>query len=132
MATNSSDPGTASKAAPAKDRRSHSRHAIETGVNLILVKTGTILPGQILDLSLSGCRLQLDTRFDLGIFIRIELEFFLNGLPLRLGGVSQTVLDQNTIGIRFLDFSTRRHEQLSELIAELAAAKAITTSAGIS
>jgi hypothetical protein len=36
-----------------------------------------------------------------------------------VGGVSQAILDKNTIGVRFVDMSERRREQLAELIAEI-------------
>ena len=112
----------ASKAAG--DRRSSSRHAVDTRANLILVKGAIRMPGQILNLSLGGCRVRTDDRFSVGIYTRVEAEFFLHGLPFRVGGVSQAILDKNTVGIRFLDMSDRRRDQLTELIAEIAEAEA--------
>jgi hypothetical protein len=112
----------ASKAAG--DRRSSSRHAVDTRVNLILVKGAICMAGQILNLSLGGCRVRTDERFSVGIYTRVEAEFYLHGLPFRVGGVSQAILDKNTVGIRFLDMSDRRRDQLTELIAEIAEAEA--------
>jgi len=112
----------ASKAAG--DRRSSSRHAVDTRVNLILVKSAICMAGQILNLSLGGCRVRTDQRFSVGIYTRVEAEFYLHGLPFRVGGVSQAILDKNTVGIRFLDMSDRRRDQLTELIAEIAEAEA--------
>jgi hypothetical protein len=111
-------------ASKAADRRSSSRHAIDTRANLILVKGAIRMPGQILNLSLGGCRVRTDDRFSVGIYTRVEAEFFLHGLPFRVGGVSQAILDKNTVGIRFLDMSDRRRDQLTELIAEIAEAEA--------
>ena len=108
----------------AGDRRSSSRHAVDTRANLILVKGAIRMAGQILNLSLGGCRVRTDDRFSVGIYTRVEAEFFLHGLPFRVGGVSQAILDKNTIGIRFLDMSDRRRDQLTELIAEIAEAEA--------
>jgi hypothetical protein len=104
------------------ERRSQNRHAVDTRAKLLLVKTAISMPGRILNLSLGGCRKRTDERFNVGIYVRIEAEFYLHGLPFRVGGVSQAILDKNTIGVRFLDMSDRRREQLAELIAEIAEA----------
>lgn len=108
----------------AKDRRSSSRHAVDTRANLLLVKTGITMAGRILNLSLGGCQIRMEERFNVGIYVRVEAEFFLHGLPFRVGGVSQAIVDKFTIGIRFLDMSERRRHQLAELMEEIAEAKA--------
>jgi len=105
------------------DRRAHNRHEVDTRVNLTLVRGAITMRGCILNLSEGGCRLRTDERFKVGIYTRVEAEFFLRGLPFRLAGVSQAIMDQNTIGIRFLDMSQRKREQLQELIAEIEAAE---------
>jgi len=104
----------------ASDRRTHGRHRVDTKAKLFLVKTAIVMEGRILDLSLGGCRLSTDERFNVGIFVRVEAEFYLHGMPFRVAGVIQTILDKNTIGIRFLDMSERRRGQLTELMAEMA------------
>jgi hypothetical protein len=53
-----------------------------------------------------------------GIYTRTEIEFRLAGLPFRMGGVIQTVHDRYTVGIRFLDLSARKRQQVEQLIAE--------------
>jgi len=118
---------TSSQPMPVKamvDRRASNRHTVDTRVNLILVKGAIRMTGQILNLSLGGCRVRTDERFNVGIYTRLEAEFYLHGLPFRVGGVSQAILDKNTIGVRFLDMSDRRRNQLSELMAEIAEAEA--------
>lgn len=110
--------------AAAKERRSSSRHPVDTRANLLLVKTGITMAGRILNLSLGGCQIRMEERFNVGIYVRVETEFFLHGLPFRIGGVSQAIIDKFTIGIRFLDMSERRRHQLAELIEEIAEAKA--------
>ena len=101
------------------DRRSHRRHAVDTSAKLLLLNTGICMPGRILNLSQGGCRLQTEERFTVGIYVRVETEFYLHGLPFRLAGVSQAVLDKNAVGVRFLDMSERKRAQLTELIAEM-------------
>jgi c-di-GMP-binding flagellar brake protein YcgR len=105
------------------DRRSHSRHSVDTRAKLLLVKGGISMSGRILNLSQGGCRLRTDERFNVGIYVRVEAEFYLHGMPFRLAGVSQAILDKNTIGVRFLDMSERRREQLTELMAEIVEAE---------
>ena len=45
----------------------------------------------------------------------------LQGLTFRLAGVVQTIREQTTVGIRFLDMSERKQAQVIELIAEIRA-----------
>jgi hypothetical protein len=40
-------------------------------------------------------------------------------LPFRLGGVTQAIYDPFNVGIRFLDLSDRKREQLLQLIDEI-------------
>ncbi|MGD0345359.1 MAG: PilZ domain-containing protein [Terracidiphilus sp.] len=102
-----------------RDRRGQTRHEVHHFATIILVKTGSALPGRILDLSLSGCRIGTDERFPAGIYARVETEFYLQGLAFRLEGVIQAVHDRDTVGIRFLDLTNRKRQQLVELIGEV-------------
>jgi len=56
-----------------------------------------------------------------GIYTRVETEFRLQGLPFRLSGVVQALHDQQkqVVGIRFLDMSVRKREQVEQLIKEM-------------
>jgi c-di-GMP-binding flagellar brake protein YcgR len=101
------------------ERRAQSRHKVDARAAIYLVNTGTVLRGRILDLSLGGCRIRADERFPVGIFRRVETEFRFEGLPFRLGGVTQAIHDRQTVGIRFLDVSDRKREQLLQLIEEI-------------
>jgi hypothetical protein len=101
------------------DRRAQARHSVENLATIFLVKIGSKHQGRILDLSLGGCRIRTDDRFKVGIYTRVETEFCLEGLPLRLGGVIQAIHDPNTVGIRFLDVSERKRGQILEMIEEI-------------
>jgi c-di-GMP-binding flagellar brake protein YcgR len=92
---------------------------VENSAKIFLVKIGPTHRGRILDLSLGGCRIRTDDRFKVGIYTRVETEFCLQGLSFRLGGVIQAIHDPNTVGIRFLDVSARKQEQVLELIEEI-------------
>ena len=102
-----------------RDRRVASREAVDTTAVIFLVKIASRLPGRILDLSLGGCRIRTDERFPVGIYTRVETEFRLEGLPFRLGGVIQVIHDRHTVGIRFLDMSIRKREQVEQLMEEI-------------
>ena len=105
---------------PAKpDRREESREEVDTSAVIYLVKIASRLRGRILDLSLGGCRIHANERFPVGIYTRVETEFRLEGLPFRLGGVVQAIHDRRTVGIRFLDMSSRKREQVAQLIEEI-------------
>jgi hypothetical protein len=56
-----------------------------------------------------------------GIYTRVETEFRLDGLPFRLDGVIQGARDGDArnVGIRFLEMSSRKQEQVEQLIEEL-------------
>jgi PilZ domain-containing protein len=104
---------------PPRDRRMTRRCEVDTSTVIYLVKIGSKLHGKILDLSLGGCRIHTAERFPAGIYTRVETEFRLQGLPLRLAGVIQAIHDRNLVGVRFLDVSPRKREQIAELIDEI-------------
>jgi hypothetical protein len=106
---------------PAKpsDRRAQTRHEVDTFATILLVNVGSALRGRIFDLSLSGCGICTDECFPVGIYTRVETEFHLRGLPFRLGGVIQAIRDRKMVGIRFLNLSERKRQQVLELIDEI-------------
>jgi c-di-GMP-binding flagellar brake protein YcgR len=107
--------------APVKppERRTGHRHGVDTSATIYLIKIGSKMRGQILDLSLGGCRIRTNDRFPVGIYTRVETEFRLHGQAVLLGGVVQAVHDRDQVGIRFLDVSQRKRDQLVALIEEL-------------
>jgi hypothetical protein len=113
---------TAESTRPAKrERRQQSRHEVDTSAAILLINVGSWLQGRIADLSLSGCRIRTDEKFPVGIYTRVETEFRIGGLAFRLGGVIQAVHDRDrrNVGIRFLDVSARKREQVEQLIEEI-------------
>jgi hypothetical protein len=118
---------------PAKpsDRRAQTRHEVDTFATILLVNVGSALRGRIFDLSLSGCGICTDKCFPVGIYTRVETEFHLRGLPFRLGGVIQAIRDRNMVGIRFLNLSERKRQQVLELIDEIEQSQAALHNADI-
>jgi c-di-GMP-binding flagellar brake protein YcgR len=101
------------------ERRVQAREEVDTTAVIHLISIASRLRGRILDLSAGGCRIRADERFPVGIYTRVETEFHLEGLPFRLGGVVQAIHDRRTVGIRFLDMSSRKREQVTQLIEEI-------------
>ena len=101
--------------------RAQSREGIDTSVSLHLIQASSWLQGSILDLSLNGCRIRTDEFFPVGVYTRVETEFRLDGLPFRLDGVLRGIQDGDwsNIGIRFLEMSSRKREQVEQLIEEI-------------
>ncbi len=114
-------PGGSAPAVPeaAIARRAQPRHSVDTSAVIHLIGLAAVARGRILDLSMGGCCIHTDQRFPVGIFRRVETEFRIEGLPFRLGGVTQALYDKQTVGIRFLDMSDRKREQLSQMIGEI-------------
>jgi c-di-GMP-binding flagellar brake protein YcgR len=102
-----------------RDRRVQTRHKVDTFATILLVNVGSALRGRILDLSLSGCRIRTDEQFPVGIYTRVETAFHLEGQSFRLGGVIQAIHNCNMVGIRFLDLSERKRQQILELVDEI-------------
>jgi len=102
-----------------RERRIGRREPVDTSAIIHLVKIGSRMRGQILDLSLGGCRIRTNDRFPVGIYTRVETEFRLHGQAVLLAGVIQAVHDRHQVGVRFLDVSQRKRDQLVSLIEEL-------------
>ena len=102
-----------------RDRRAAHRCGVDTSALIDLINVGSKLSGTIVDLSIGGCRIRTTEKFPVGIYTRVETEFQLHGLPFRLGGVIQAIHDRSTVGIRFLDMSQRKRDQVAELIEEM-------------
>ncbi|HEY1895069.1 MAG TPA: PilZ domain-containing protein [Terracidiphilus sp.] len=102
-----------------RDRREKPRHSIDTQATVLFIDVRAEISGRIVDLSMSGCRIRTDERFPVGIYRRVETEFKLDGLPFRLGGVVQSIHDKFTVGVRFLDLSPRKRDQLAALMDEI-------------
>jgi hypothetical protein len=102
-----------------RERRTQSRHSVDSTASIFLVDVASKSAGRIVDVSLGGCRIRTDERFRVGIYRRVEVEFVLDGLPFRLGGVTQSLHDRIMVGVRFLNLSDRKREQLQMLVEEI-------------
>jgi hypothetical protein len=112
-------PRPASAKPTRRERRTQSRQAVDTSAVIHLINVAARVHGRILDLSIGGCRIRTDEHFPVGIYTRVETEFQLEGLPFRLAGVTQAIHDRRHVGIRFLDMSERKREQVTQLMDEI-------------
>lgn len=102
-----------------RERRQQARQEVNDTASVYLINGGAVLRGRIVDLSQGGCRIWTESRFLVGIYTRVEAEFYVCGQPFRLGGVIQATHDRQQVGIRFLDLSDRKREQVEQLIQEI-------------
>ena len=104
---------------PRKNRRIEPRHKIDTTAVIRLIDIAAPVHGRIVNVSLGGCCIHTNQRFPVGVYRRVEIEFCADGLPFRLGGVTQGIHDPFNVGIRFLHVSERKRGQLARLIEEI-------------
>lgn len=91
----------------------------EWPATLRFLKDASLHLGTIAALSAEGCCLRTSKPYIGGIYLRVEVDFQMRGLPFRLGGVVENVHDKSTIDIRFLEMSPRKRSELAEVIEEL-------------
>jgi c-di-GMP-binding flagellar brake protein YcgR len=104
---------------PKGERRKEPRLKVDGAAVLHLLDLGIRLRGRVLDLSVSGCQFRTEDCYSLGIYRRVEIEFTVEGTPFRLSGVTQSIHKKSAVGVRFLNVSDRKWQQLVELIAEI-------------
>ena len=118
-----------SREGPQRERRACAREEVDSEASIYLIDLRALVVGRVMDVSLSGCCIRSKARFPVGIYRRVEVEFKLGGTPFRLAGVVQSLPDRYTVGIRLLDLSERKREQLSELMQDLERARERVSSA---
>lgn len=106
-------------AAGGRERRADKRHKVDSYARLSLLSLHTRQRGRIQDVSLSGCRICTDEPLPVGVYRRVEVEFYIDGLPLLLPGVTQVLHDSRTVGIRFVEMTERKRAQLHTVIEEI-------------
>jgi c-di-GMP-binding flagellar brake protein YcgR len=77
--------------------------------------------GTIRELSLTGCLVATESSLDLGYQVRVEIEFRLHGNVFRINGITAGTRSNRSFGVRFLDLSDRRRQQLAGVVAEVEA-----------
>lgn len=108
------------------ERRKEARYVCFGQVKLDPTRPGVILRGRVIDLSLGGCLIQMQSAVDICPGAAVELTIQAKGTPLRMMGTIKSAGKQSSglIGISFTRLSSRGHFELKELIAELGATNA--------
>jgi c-di-GMP-binding flagellar brake protein YcgR len=104
--------------------RTAPRHSIHEDATLTVVGQSGQIPCEVIDLSLGGCRLRAKEQCTAAPGAPVEVSFKVRGLPMLLPGVVRWASgsDENElVGVRFDDMSSRRKEALAEVIEEIEA-----------
>jgi hypothetical protein len=108
----------------AANRRTSPRHALQGEASILLVDHGSSISCNILDLSLGGCQLRTCDRFPAGVQVLVEVGFKVHGIVLRFRGTVQWKAGECLFGIRFSEMTSRRREELAEVLREVEAENA--------
>jgi hypothetical protein len=103
-------------------RSEHEVLSLEAGESpamVHLVAEGTILAGNVLDVSQDGCLVRLARPMSVRLNAQAEVDFRLRGLPFILPGTTKAMHDDRLVEIRFTEMSKRKRDDLSQVILEL-------------
>jgi hypothetical protein len=119
LAQPKSQPATAHLADDAQDRRAFPRQNVDSTVVVYLIDVGDQLRGQLLDLSLNGCRVRTDEPSNVSVHVRVNAELLLDGVLFRLPGVIAANQGQSILRIQFQGISDRLRDQLKQFIGQI-------------
>jgi hypothetical protein len=91
----------------------------DSPARLTLPGDDSVLTGDVVDLSLTGCLMRLSRLRTVRLKAQAELTFHMQGLPFHLAGVTQQMHDKRTLEIRFTQMSRRSRDDLNQVIGEL-------------
>jgi hypothetical protein len=111
----------------AANRRTAPRFALEGDASILLVDHGSSISCKILDLSVGGCQLRTSDRFPAGVRVLVEVSFKVHGIVLRFRGTVQWKAGESLFGIRFAEMTSRRRDELAEVLREVEAENAAKT-----
>jgi c-di-GMP-binding flagellar brake protein YcgR len=106
-------------AAEMQNRRATPRLPVQGDASLVVLKHDCRVPCRVTDLSMGGCRIETQKEFRAGIDVRVEVSFKVNGLLLRFNGITQWTDGRRLVGIRFVDVTSRRRDELAEILCEV-------------
>jgi len=101
------------------ERRHYPRQPMHAVAAIYPIELGGKLNAWILNLSLGGCRLQLEEQASVDLQVRVEVGFFYEGMPFRVAGLLHGSYAPQEVGIKFVEVSERNQKRLESLIQEL-------------
>lgn len=105
---------------PGREQRRNWRFACQAYVSLYNLISQRRVPGQMIDLSISGCLVRLDEPDLLREGDVIEVSFSLHGFSIRMPASIRNIRPDQTMGIQFRDRGDSSNWQLARLMQELA------------
>jgi hypothetical protein len=103
-----------------ENRRQHPRFCCSGNAEIRSLASGLRASGKIENLSLGGCRIQLENARGFREAERVEMTFCVRQLPLRVQASIRQLDSGHTLGVTFTLLSERGKLQLMALIEELA------------
>jgi len=91
----------------------------DSPATLTLPGDDSVLGGDIVDLSLTGCLMRLSRLHPVRLKAQAEVSFHVQGLPFRLACVTREMHDKRTLEIQFNQMSRRSRDDLNQVITEL-------------
>jgi len=101
-----------------RERRLHPRLRCKGVGEFRILPNGPSITGTLVNLSLSGCCIASETEIPAKLKQPLEVQLTACDFRLRLAAEVRR-LDAKTVGIQFLDVSSRKEEQVRYLIDEL-------------
>lgn len=100
-----------------RERRGSERHDLPAAPGKLNYK-GESFNCQVLDISMTGCRVKTQTLFRDGAIANVELELSIFGLPLKICGVTQwSASSSRQVGIRFIHPGVKTKNQVAGIIS---------------
>jgi hypothetical protein len=91
----------------------------DSPARLMLTGDDSVYTGDVVDLSLTGCLMRLSRPCKVRLKAQAEVTFHMQGLPFRLGAVTEEMRDKRTVEMRFVQMSRRKRDDLNQAISEL-------------
>jgi len=91
----------------------------DSPASLSLLADDSVLGGDVVDLSLTGCLMRLSRLGAVRFNAQAEVSFHMQGLPFRLAGITREMHDKRTLEIQFSQMSKRSRDDLNQVITEL-------------
>ncbi len=101
------------------ERRAHPRLRCGGVAEIRVLPTESSASGSLLDLSVTGCRLETGVRIAAVENSVMEVRLRLKGFTLRVAGVVRHAGEHRNFGIEFLDVNERKAAQIEEMMTEL-------------
>jgi len=99
-----------------RERRGCERHDLSAAPGKLHYR-GESFPCQVLDISMSGCKVKTQSMFRDGAIANVELELCIFGLPLKICGITQWSASTRQIGIRFIHPGVKSKNQVAGIIS---------------